>query len=225
MVLLVVLVAAVLFLLRDSELLRLFSHGNFEDNLAALDAFKAYVNDLEPWGKLSFLFIQFLQVVVFILPGEIPQIAGGYLFGWFQGFILSSLGIAIGSVFNFYVGRLWGKGILRLISGEKGLEETEKLFSSPKVMLTGFLLFLIPGIPKDAVCYIAGFSKIPLYQFILFSTIGRLPGVLGSAIIGGTAAERNSVFSLALLGVSTLLFLLGLLFRKKILDYLEKTIK
>jgi uncharacterized membrane protein YdjX (TVP38/TMEM64 family) len=223
--LLLIIILLIYFLVQNETVRSFFSHTNGVDELLSrLDDFRLYVRGLEPWSMLSFVFIQFLQVVIFILPGEIPQIAGGYLFGWFAGFLLSIAGIGIGSVFNFYVGRLWGKGILKLVSGEKGLDEAEKLFSSPRVMLIGFLLFLIPAIPKDAVCYIAGFSKIKLQQFVLFSSLGRLPGIIGSAIIGASAAQRNWLLSIILFSVSVLLFLLGMIFQKKLLTLMEKSV-
>ncbi|MBA7589941.1 hypothetical protein ES708_32040 [subsurface metagenome] len=85
-----------------------------------------------------------------------------------------------------------------------------------------FLLFLIPGIPKDILCYGAGLTPLPLHVFLLISTLGRLPGIMGSAFMGGAAAEEKWIVAGAVFLFASLLFLLGFFFKEKILFLLEK---
>jgi uncharacterized membrane protein YdjX (TVP38/TMEM64 family) len=84
------------------------------------------------------------------------------------------------------------------------------------------LFFLIPGIPKDILCYVAGLSVMRLYFFLLFSTLGRLPGILGSALIGDAAADRRWILAGTIFFIAVVLFIFGFLFRERIQRLLEE---
>ncbi|MBN1648901.1 MAG: TVP38/TMEM64 family protein [Spirochaetales bacterium] len=164
---------------------------------------------------LVFVFVQIFQVIIFVIPGEFTQIAGGYLFGVFAGGLLSLAGITIGSVANFYIARLSGADFVRKIIGEERYERFRKVLSSERQVMTFFILFLIPGIPKDIVCYFTGLSTLSLARFLVFSTIGRIPGIVISVIFGAALVENRIVLMIILAGLSLLFFLLGLFIRKK----------
>jgi len=85
-----------------------------------------------------------------------------------------------------------------------------------------FLLFLVPGIPKDILCYVAGVSPIRYPFFIIASTLGRLPGIVASTVIGGAAAADRWGLLAATTGVVLVLFVLGLVFRPRLQAWLEK---
>jgi len=177
------------------------------------------------WAPLVFVGIQILQVIVFVIPGEIPQAAGGFLFGVAGGVSLSSLGIIIGSVCNYAIGRLLGRPFIYGIVGKEKTDRFLGLIGEGRLLGSFFLLFLIPGIPKDALCYIAGISGIRVVPFMLLSGLGRLPGLLGSAIIGGAAAQRNWTLAAALFSVSIAVFVVGLLFRRSLEEWIRKIMR
>ena len=172
-------------------------------------------------GPLLFVGLQTLQVVVFIIPGEVPQIAGGYLFGVPIGLLLSVLGIAIGSAISFWLGRLLGVPFIHALFPADQISRVEKLAGSPRSTMAFFLLFLIPGIPKDVLCYVAGLTSMRFTVFLLVSLIGRTPGILGSVIMGSAAAEKNWIFAGVVLVLSIVLFALGLVFRTRIESWIE----
>ncbi len=169
-----------------------------------------------PWGPLVFVVFQALQVVVFFLPGEIAQIAGGYLFGVARGTALSLLGIGIGSMLDFFLARSLGKRFVAVLIGRPRLERFESILSSPRAAVAFFLLFVIPGIPKDLLCFVAGLSEIRAFPFLAISLLGRLPGVAGSSLMGAAASEGKGGLFVAVALTAAFLFALGVLMRERV---------
>jgi uncharacterized membrane protein YdjX (TVP38/TMEM64 family) len=173
-------------------------------------------------APLVFVVVQAFQVVFFFIPGEIPQVAGGYMFGLWMGTLLSLLGISLGATFNFLIARLLGVPFVNVLFSAEKVERTRRIAGSPKAKLSFFLLFLIPGIPKDILCYVAGLSVMKLPVFLIFSTLGRIPGIIGSALIGDAAADRRWILAGTIFFVAAVLFVFGFLFRERIQRLLEK---
>jgi uncharacterized membrane protein YdjX (TVP38/TMEM64 family) len=172
-------------------------------------------------APLVFVLVQAFQVVFFFVPGEIPQVAGGYMFGLWTGTLLSLAGITLGAAFNFVISRLLGVPFVGVLFSAEKVERARRIATSPKVRLSFFLFFLIPGIPKDILCYVAGLSVMKLHIFLLFSTLGRIPGIMGSALIGDAAADRRWILAGTIFFVAAVLFVLGFLFRDRIQRLLE----
>ena len=172
-------------------------------------------------APLVFVAVQAFQVVFFFIPGEIPQVAGGYLFGLWVGTVLSLTGITLGATFNFVIARLLGIPFVNVLFSAQKVERARRITSSPKAKLSFFLFFLIPGIPKDILCYVAGLSMMKLHLFLLFSTLGRIPGIVGSALIGDAAADRRWILAGTIFFAAAVLFVLGFLFRERIQRLLE----
>ena len=181
-----------------------------------------WVREFGIGAPLMFLAVQVVQVVVFVIPGEIPQIAGGYLFGIGGGLLLTSIGIIIGSVIAFGASRVLGRSFLQALLPADQLDRFAHLAGSPRATVTFFLCFLIPGIPKDILCYVAGLSPMRFLVFLVISTVGRTPGILGSVIVGNATAEQQWLLALVVMGLATSLFLIGLAFRKPLVAALER---
>ncbi|MBE3064061.1 MAG: TVP38/TMEM64 family protein [Spirochaetes bacterium] len=177
------------------------------------------------WGAVAplvFVAVQALQVVVFVIPGEVPQIAAGYLFGAPLGTALSLAGILVGSAASFFLARLLGRPFVGALFPGPQVERIEKLLATRGARIVFFLLFLIPGIPKDILCYVAGITSMGFPFFAAASTLGRLPGIIGSAIIGSAAAAERWVLMGIVALASVLLFGAGLLLRPRIQAELER---
>ena len=167
-----------------------------------------------PW--LIFVLVQIVQVIIFMIPGEIIQIAGGYLFGIFFGCLLSFVGIMIGSLFNFFIARISGALFIERLIGKSRFARFRAVLSSKRQTYLFFALFLVPGIPKDIICYIAGLSRISFLKFILFSGLGRLPGIIGTVVVGSALLDRNLTLVIIVASLSVIVFVLGIIFRKKL---------
>jgi uncharacterized membrane protein YdjX (TVP38/TMEM64 family) len=188
------------------------------------EALREWVDSKGPYSPLVFIGIQILQVVVFIIPGEITQAAGGFLFGFAEGSLLSVGGILAGSAINYAIGRALGRPFVRAVLGDRGIERTEATLRNRKKEMGYFLLFLIPGIPKDVLCYFAGMAQAPLGIFLIASMAARLPGIIGSSLIGQSAFKGDIRLAIGLTALASLFFILGLLWKKPLEAFIAKKI-
>ena len=151
-------------------------------------------------GPLICIGIQFLQVVIFAIPGEVTQTAAGYVFGAWWGFAYSIIGILLGSAFNLGFARAVGRPVLRRILGARRLARADRKLQSDKGMVTLFVLYLLPGAPKDLMSYGAGLTELSLPVFVAITVPARAPALLLSTLFGSEAYNRDyvSMFWIAL---------------------------
>ncbi|WP_337287805.1 TVP38/TMEM64 family protein [Candidatus Methylomirabilis sp.] len=156
-----------------------------------------YVKQSGPWAPLVFIGFQALQIVVAPFPGEVTGIIGGYLFGTLLGLIYSTIGLTVGSCLAFGLGRWMGHHFARRFVTPQTYDMFFFLTRTHGKLIT-FLLFLIPGFPKDFLCYILGASPLPFGVFFLLSTVGRIPGTWFLSMQGRQvrAAHYGSFFAL-----------------------------
>jgi uncharacterized membrane protein YdjX (TVP38/TMEM64 family) len=197
----------------------------FRDELwvlfTSLRRLEDWVQASGPVAPLVFVAIQVFQVVIFVLPGEVAQIAGGYLFGTWHGTLYSVVGLAIGSGVDFFLARVLGVPFVNALFSSEKVEKLRATLGSPGAKVILFLLFLIPGIPKDALCYVSGLSTLRFRFFIIASMAGRLPGIIGSSLIGSSAADQRWALAGGVLVGAVILFAAGFLLRKRIEAWLE----
>lgn len=133
---------------------------------------------LREWGVLApviFIALQALQVVVSPIPGEATGILGGYLFGQWLGLLYSSIGLTLGSIGAFAIGRWLGAHSVKNLVSAETWNRLGFIVEAEGAVLC-FIVYLIPGLPKDIVCYLFGISPMPLWVFTLVSGLGRIPG-------------------------------------------------
>lgn len=133
---------------------------------------------LREWGMLApviFIALQALQVVLSPIPGEATGILGGYLFGQWLGLLYSSIGLTLGSIGAFSLGRWLGAHYVKNLVSAETWNRLGFIVEAEGAVLC-FILYLIPGLPKDIVCYLFGISPMPLWVFALVSGLGRIPG-------------------------------------------------
>ena len=165
------------------------------------------------YGNLSilvFIFMQVLQVVAFFIPGEFIQIAGGYIFSTFLGGIISLVGITLGSIMVYFISNNYGKPFVEKLILKKEVKVFKKILEAGSKKIVVFMFYLIPGIPKDALTYICGVSNISFKDFLIYSTLGRIPGIFISSYFG-QKIYAGDFTSLIIIGVSmSILFILGI---------------
>ena len=115
--------------------------------------------------------VQMVQVVVAPIPGGAIEFIGGYLFGVKAGFLYSMIGLLVGSFVAFALARIFEKLAVEKFVPVETRKKFDYLIGHEGVILS-FLLFLIPGFPKDALCYILGLTPMHLGIFLFISTIG-----------------------------------------------------
>lgn len=172
-----------------------------------------------PYSILAFIGLQILQVVIFFIPGEVVQVAGGYIFGPIVGGLASVVGIVIGSTIGYFLAKVIGKKYINELIEKNNLKKLKKILDAGSNNIAIFSIYFIPGIPKDVLVYVAGISNVRLIEFIIYSSMGRFPWIIASAVFGHGINEGNYVMSIIIAVVSGALFLLGILKGHSIVDF------
>ena len=176
------------------------------------------------WGWLApvvFVLIQALQVVISPIPGEITGPVGGALFGTLWGLVYSSIGLTVGTLICFTVGRKWGEPLVRPWLSERNWNRLNFIVEAEGAILC-FILYVIPGFPKDIVSYLFGISPIPFWLFALVSTLGRLPGTFMSSYFGAHVAEQQYLYALVIAALVVALCLPLYYYREQIMQRLHR---
>jgi len=154
------------------------------------------------------------------VPGEISGFVGGYLFGTALGFIYSSIGLAAGSVINFWIGRILGFRFVRRVIPKAKLEKFDAFISHQGAVVL-LALFIFPGFPKDYLCLFLGVTTLPFKIFILLAGIGRMPGTLILSLQGEFLFAQNYGV-LAGIGLICLVIVgLAIRYRKAVYGWME----
>ena len=156
------------------------------------EEFRLWVDGHGLLGMAAYVGMVFLQVVVAVIPGEPLEIAGGYAFGAWVGTLLCLAGAVLGSAAVFALVRRWGRGIVEVFFPADKLEKLHFLLhTSPKRTALFWLIFTVPGTPKDLLCYFAGLTDLPWGTWLLIATVGRLPSIVTSTVGGSALGEQN----------------------------------
>lgn len=193
----------------------------FYDFLTDKEKTSAYVSSFGLGAPLIFMLIQILQVIFAPVPGEATGFVGGYIFGILKGFVYSSVALTVGSVINFAIGRFIGKHYVRKIIPSKYLQKLDMVVKREGALVI-FILFIIPGFPKDYLSLFLGVTALPVKVFVFIAAIGRMPGTFLLSLQGAMLFEQN-YFMLGLAGGLCCLFvLLVYRYRESLYRWIEK---
>jgi uncharacterized membrane protein YdjX (TVP38/TMEM64 family) len=173
------------------------------------------------WGApLVFIGVQIAQVLAAPVPGEATGFIGGYLFGALAGFLYSSIGLGIGSLVNFGIGRFLGGRLVRRFVPEEKFRRIDRLVNRQGVIAV-FLMFIIPGFPKDYLSLALGVTTLPLKAFAVLACIGRMPGTLVLSLQGASLYDQNYVLLAVVAAVCLVSILLAYRYRERLYRWVE----
>ena len=176
------------------------------------EQFRAWVDSHGAWGPLAYAAMVFLQVVVAVIPGEPLEIAGGYAFGAWMGTLLCLAGAVLGSAAVFALVRRWGRGIVEVFFPADKLEKLHFLLhTSPKRTALFWLIFTVPGTPKDLMTYVIGLTEMSIPAYILLTTVARFPSIISSTVGGGALGDNKMWFAVVVFLITGAVSLLGYL--------------
>lgn len=175
------------------------------------ELFREWVEQRGVWGKIAYVGMVFLQVLVALIPGEPLEICGGYAFGAVWGTVLCLTGAALGSVAVFAAVRRFGTALAEVFFPREKLDSLRFLHSSPKRDALFWLIFTVPGTPKDLLCYFAGLTDLSWGKWLLICTVGRIPSIVTSTIGGNALGVQNYVFAIVAFAVTLAISSVGLL--------------
>jgi uncharacterized membrane protein YdjX (TVP38/TMEM64 family) len=171
-----------------------------------------FIDSLGPLGLVGFIFLQVLQVVVSPIPGEVTGLIGGYLYGPVMGVVWSTIGLTIGSYIAFALGRAFGRPFVERFIDKSILKRFDYLLHHKGAFLI-FLLFLIPGLPKDYLCYILGLGHLSTMEFLVIGGVGRLFGTI-LLTVGGDLIRHHQYQEFSILaGITIIVILLAMIFK------------
>lgn len=175
------------------------------------EQFRQWVDGHGLMGCAAYVGMVFLQVVVAVIPGEPLEISGGYAFGAARGSLLCLLGAFLGSVAVFALVRRFGRELVDIFFPREKLENLKFLQSSPKRDVLFWLVFMVPGTPKDLLYYFAGLTDLSWGKWLLLCTVGRLPSVLTSTIGGDALGVKDYQFAVLVFAATLAVSAVGLL--------------
>lgn len=169
-------------------------------------------------GRFILLGLQCLQVIVAFIPGEIIELGAGYAYGAIEGTVLCLAGVAVSSSVIFLLTKKLGMPMVELFISREKIDQLRFINSEKKLKRLIFLLYFIPGTPKDMLTYFAGLTKIRLSEFLSISLIARIPSVLSSTICGHMMGKEDYRTALIVYAATGAVSLLGYLLYNKLLQ-------
>jgi len=188
--------------------------------LSSKEKVRAWLFSFGSAAPLMFIFIQGMQVVFAPIPGEATGFLGGYLFGIVKGFIYSSIGLTMGSTLAFLLGRWLEIHFVEKVVKKETLAKFDFIIERQGALLA-FLFFLVPGFPKDYLCFILGLSQMPLRVFLIINIIGRMPGTFLLTLQGANVYKGNYLTFFILLGLFLVVGLLMFLYKETLYRWLR----
>ncbi len=201
-----------------------YLYMNYRDTLLSPEWLAGLPDLLRQYSRRSALILiglQILQVIISIVPGQPIQIAASYLFGVFRGYLISIIGATIGATIAFYLAKLLGKDALELFFDKEKIEDYQRKLNSGRGLLAVLIIYLIPGLPKDLCAYVAGISNMKIRPFILVSTVGRTPPMLGSLLLGHFAGQQNYTAIAVLAVITVIILIVCFIKRKELIAFLD----
>lgn len=180
------------------------------------DQFRIWVDDKGVWGPVIYMGLVILQILIAFMPGEPFEIVAGYAFGTLNGTIYCLLGAAIGSILVVLLVRKFGIKLLEIFFSREKIEGLKFLKSSPKRTTIFLILFLIPGTPKDLLCYFAGLTDMPLPLTFFIVTVCRFPSIITSTLGGDALGTGNYMWAIIVFAATLVISLIGIFIYNKI---------
>lgn len=188
-------------------------------------AFKAWVGEHGFFAYIAFVLMTVFQIIIAFIPGEPFELAAGYAFGGFIGTLLCVIASVIGCTIVFGLTRKFGMPLVELFFGKEKIDKLKFLKNSKKRNIVIFLLFFIPGTPKDIITYFVGLTDIKLWQWLLICSVAKLPSIVTSTVSGGAFGQQKYVTAIVFLGVTAIISAVGVLIYNKVIAKHNKNVK
>ena len=173
------------------------------------EKFRNWVDSHGILGEIAFIGMMFFQVVVAFVPGEPLEIGAGYAFGAIEGTILCVIAITLGSILVFLLVRTFGVKFVEIFFSREKIKSLRFLRNKKSRNIITFLVFFLPGTPKDLLTYFVGLTDIKISHFILLTSIARLPSVITSTVGGNALGGKEYLFAIIVFSATLVLSGIG----------------
>lgn len=170
-----------------------------------------------PHGLRELLMVILIAAQIFLafLPGEPLELASGFLFGSLGGTLVCLVGSLLGTALVYLLVQRYGKRLAAVFFKQEQLNEFSGVLKKRNSMKWIFLLFLIPGTPKDIMTYAVSLSNIALGKWLLLTTVGRIPSIVTSTFLSSSLKEGNLTLAAAVAVITVLAVIAGTLMYKR----------
>jgi uncharacterized membrane protein YdjX (TVP38/TMEM64 family) len=193
--------------------------------VADQEQIRAWVETLGAWAPIAIILLSMIQALLAPIPGQAIEAASGYLYGPWWGTLFPMLGMVIGASITFLLARRFGRPLVIRLVGKQSmarLDDLERRGGAPFF----FLIWLLPFAPDDLACVAAGLTPMPFHQFLILMTLGRLPGVFVSVLVGANAAQIEpiwwGIFLAAIAAAALILWRWGERIQESVLHFIER---
>lgn len=181
-----------------------------------------YIESLGFFGIFVLMFVQILQVVIAIIPGEAVEVLAGLLYGTLLGFVICEIGMIIGTIIIYYFVKKVGKSRIEKVNEDEKYTKFKILNDAQSLEMLTFIMFFIPGTPKDLLTYFMPFTKIESKKFFTIVAIARMPSILSSTYAGSSLSEGEWVKMTLTFLFIMVTGILGIKYNNQIVEYFSK---
>ena len=186
------------------------------------DLLKDQILSFGVWGWLIFAALQVFQIIFAVIPGEPIEVIGGLLYGPWGGLFACLLGSLIGTVLIYYLVKLLGYSFVSNMIDIKKTEKFKFLHNNKKLNLIIFILFFIPGTPKDVLSYVIPLTDVKPLQYFAITTIARIPSIITSTFAGSAIDNEKWLEMILIFIITGAVAVLGIVFNDKIIAFFSR---
>lgn len=183
--------------------------------------FRNYISDKGVLSYLIVLGIQIIQIVIAFIPGQFIEMAAATIYSPIVALVILELGLVTATIIIYYLGKWIGKPFIELFLNGENETKFSFIFKSKKMKIVFFVLFLIPGTPKDVLIYFLPLVNISLLEFLLLSTLARLPGYLLDIYMVESFLKADYVIFIIVIGIIVISGILFYIYKDRIMNYLR----
>jgi uncharacterized membrane protein YdjX (TVP38/TMEM64 family) len=187
--------------------------------------FQQWVAGFGMWSWLICIGAMALQIIIAIIPGGAMEIGAGYAFGAVEATILCTIGSMVGCAIVFWFVRVFGVKVVESFFSIEKIQNLKFLHDEKKRDILSFIIFLIPGMPKDLISYFMGLTDIKLSRWLLISTVARIPAIVVSAMGGQALGKGQYLVAVIVLAVILGVSIIGTVAYKILCNYHNKKSK
>ena len=180
------------------------------------ERFRAWVDSSGFVSRVIFVGMVIFQLIIALIPGEPLEMGAGYAFGAWEGTILCIIGCVIGSALVFLFVRRFGVKLVEVFFPREKIRSLRFLQDSRRLNLLTFIVFFIPGTPKDLLSYFIGLTDMKLGTWLLITAVARIPSIVTSTVTGDALGLKDYQFALIAFGVTLVLSLAGILVYRRL---------
>lgn len=190
-------------------LLTLFFTKILAPYLGSTEELRSFLDSYGWKGYLILMGLQCLQVVIALIPGEVIELGAGYAYGAIRGTAICLVGVAISSALIFLLVKKVGISLVETFISREKIQQLRFINSEKKLKRSVFLLFFIPGTPKDVLTYFVGLTDMTLSEFLSITLIARIPSILSSTISGQMLGDEHFLTAGIVYAVTGVISIIG----------------